>query len=145
MLWLVISLQYKQASTVLSLGSIRQQFSIRENVLLSLHSSQFLYQVSTLLQVEGEEPPDIQFVDGSYLLLVPKEKKRLLQDNYLMQKSIGAEVELLDSHALARRFPWMNMAGVCLGSLGNVLTMHLDIIYKRLGEGGKSRRGASWV
>lgn len=126
---LVISLQYKQASTALSMGGIRQQFSTRGNILMSIRSSQFLHQVSSLLQVEGEEPPDIQFVDGSYLLLASKERESILRDNYQVQRSVGAEVDLLDSHALARRFPWMNVIGIGLGCLGKVLMVHFWIWY----------------
>lgn len=85
---------------------------------MSLRSRQFLRQVPSLLQVEGEESPDIQFVKRGYLILASKEGERILRENCQLQRSLGAEVEVLDLPALARRFPWMNLEGVAAGSLG---------------------------
>ena len=113
------SLQYERASTVLSVGSIRQQFSVKGNILMSLHSSHFLRNVSTHLRVDGESPPDIQFRDGGYIFLASEEGEEIMRKNHALQVSVGASVELLDAQQLQRRYPWINTEGVKLASLGN--------------------------
>lgn len=85
---------------------------------MSLYSAHFLRQVPTLLQVEGEEPPDPQFHEGGYLFLASPEGVATLRENYDIQRSVGAAVELLGVEELGRRYPWLNTEGVELASLG---------------------------
>jgi len=99
-------------------SSIRQQFSVKSNVLLSLKSFQTLSQVSSLLRVEGEEPPNIQLQESGYLFLASEQGEEVLKENHALQKSLGAEVVLLDPAELSLRFPWLNVEGIKLGSLG---------------------------
>ena len=53
---LLSSLQYARASTVLSVGGIRQQFSLPENVQLSLFSAEFLRNINVRLRGGGGDP-----------------------------------------------------------------------------------------
>lgn len=85
---------------------------------MSLFSSHFLRNISTHLRVEGEEPPDAQFQDGSYLFLAHKEGERTMRENHELQKSVGASVLLLEPQELQRKFPWLNTEGIKLASLG---------------------------
>lgn len=110
--------KYEQAATPLSVGSIRQQFSLRENILLSLFSHGFIRSISEHLLVEGDDPPDVQFVDSCYLFLASKQGERALKENYETQKRVGADVELLTPKMLKEIFPWMNVRGVTLGCRG---------------------------
>jgi glycine/D-amino acid oxidase-like deaminating enzyme len=41
-----------------------------------------------------------------------------LRDNHAVQRACGVEVSLLDAPALAARLPWLNVADVAAGSLG---------------------------
>lgn len=109
---------YTKSSTVLSVGSIRQQFSLEENILLSLHSSRFIKNVKDYLSIEGEEPVDIQFVEGGYLFLATEKGEEVLRRKHSLQKRVGAKVELLTPLQLKKQFPWMNTDGLVLGSLG---------------------------
>src|SRR6266481_4607230 len=59
---------YKNATTALSLGSIRQQFSTPENVQMSLFGAQFLATIAAQLAVEAEAPKRSDH-SGGYLLL----------------------------------------------------------------------------
>lgn len=77
--------QYTKASTVLSLGGIRQQYTVKENIQLSLYGAEFLRNASSLLAVEGQEPPDVQFRPQGYLLLAPEDKVELLRENFRLQ------------------------------------------------------------
>ena len=68
------------------MGSIRQQFSLEENILLSLHSSRFIKNVKDYLSIEGEEPVDIQFVEGGYLFLATEKGEEVLRKKHSLQK-----------------------------------------------------------
>lgn len=81
-----IFLQYKMASSALSVGSIRQQFSLKENIQLSMWSSTFLQSASHHLAVPVEDEVDIQFFQGGYLFLASERGKAILQENYALQK-----------------------------------------------------------
>ena len=65
---------YAHASAPLSAGGIRQQFSMRENILMSLYGVQFLKNVGTALQVEGNEVPSVQLHEGGYLFMASTEQ-----------------------------------------------------------------------
>lgn len=109
---------YQQASSVLSCGGIRQQFSTPENVLMSMYSSHFMKHIKDYLSVEGSDPPDLQFNHQGYLFLASKENEHILHENHVIQKNCGAKVELLTPKMLKERFPWLNVDDISLGSYG---------------------------
>lgn len=117
--------QYEKASTVLSVASIRQQFSLQANILMSLYSANFLRRVSTHLHVEGEEPPDIQFQEKGYLFLASQEGEQTLRENHSLQRSLGAEVELIGPQQLRESYPWISTEGVKLACLGMFEGVHI--------------------
>lgn len=109
---------YSQASTVLSVGGIRQQFSLTENILLSLHSAQFMRNINEHLGVLNEEPVDLQFNHSGYLFLASDEVAHIMEENYRTQRYAGAKVTLLSPTQLKHKFPWVNTDGVALASYG---------------------------
>lgn len=109
---------YSQASTVLSAGGIRQQFSLTENILLSLHSAQFMRNINEHLGVLNEEPVDLQFNHSGYLFLASDEVAHIMEENYSTQRYAGAKVSLLSPTQLKLKFPWVNTDGVALASYG---------------------------
>ena len=50
-----VCFQYKKASTPLSVGGIRQQFSLPENVKMSLFGAEFIRDHKEYLSVKGKE------------------------------------------------------------------------------------------
>ncbi len=108
---------YTRSSTALSVGGIRQQFSTRENIQLSLFSAEFFRRAGATLSVRGEEP-DLGFREGGYLFLATAAGVSTMEANHAVQVGLGAEVQLFDREALARRFPWMNVEDLARGSLG---------------------------
>jgi len=108
---------YKNATTALSLGSIRQQFSTPENVQMSLFGAQFLATIGDYLAVEGEVP-DVSYHSGGYLFLATADGLPVLERNHRIQKPLGAENVILTAAELAERFPWMNTTDLAAGSLG---------------------------
>ncbi len=108
---------YARASSALSASSIRQQFSSPINIAISQFGIEFLRDIGTRLQVEGDRP-DIGLVEAGYLYLASPAGEAVLRDNHAVQRSMGADVALLTPDALRERFPWLSTDGVSLGSLG---------------------------
>ncbi|XP_062261938.1 FAD-dependent oxidoreductase domain-containing protein 1 [Platichthys flesus] len=109
---------YSQASTVLSAGGIRQQFSLPENILLSLASADFMRNVNEHLGVMNEDPVDLQFNHSGYLFLASEKVAHIMEKNYNTQRYAGAKVSLLSPTQLKEKFPWINSDGVALASYG---------------------------
>ncbi|XP_037074078.1 LOW QUALITY PROTEIN: FAD-dependent oxidoreductase domain-containing protein 1-like [Pollicipes pollicipes] len=109
---------YRTASTPLSVGGLRQQFSLPENIQMSMFSAQFLRNVNRFLAVEGEEPPDVQFHPQGYLMCAAPDRAARLEENYRTQIENGAKVELMTPARMKERFPWVNTDGVALACHG---------------------------
>ncbi|XP_014286238.1 FAD-dependent oxidoreductase domain-containing protein 1 isoform X2 [Halyomorpha halys] len=109
---------YQQCTTVLSVGGLRQQFSLKENIELSLDSAEFLRNIKVHLKVKGQEPPDIQFQPSGYVFLATEKSVDILEDNVKLQRSLGAKVDLLTPEQLKKKFPWLNTENIALGSHG---------------------------
>ncbi|OXA59009.1 FAD-dependent oxidoreductase domain-containing protein 1 [Folsomia candida] len=103
---------YTKSSTVLSLGGLRQQFSLKENIQMSMFGADFLRRSRELLALDGVPPADIQYHPYGYLYLADEKGAAQLQENWLLQKELGAEVELLGKEKLKERFPWINTDGI---------------------------------
>lgn len=77
--------QYQQCSTTLSVGGLRQQFSMAENVEMSLFGADFLRQANRLLYVNGVDMPNINFQPHGYLYLATEEGAEIMQRNHEVQ------------------------------------------------------------
>ena len=108
---------YTHASTALSVGGLRQQFSTPENILLSRFTAEFLSSAHRELAV-GDDTPDLGFVEAGYLFLASRAGLGVLTANHARQTSLGAEVALLAPEQLKSRFPWLEVGDLAGGSLG---------------------------
>lgn len=108
---------YAQASSSLSLSSIRQQFSQPVNMALSRWSIEFLRRVADELAV-GDDRPAIGLVEPGYLYLATAAGSATLRELNALQRAEGVDVALLDPAELAARFPWLAVDDLALGSLG---------------------------
>ena len=79
---------YTRASTVLSVGGLRQQFSLPENIQMSLFGAEFLRKSKKLLSGEGLEGPDVQFHPHGYLFLASEKSAEQLIANHKLQTYI---------------------------------------------------------
>uniref|UniRef100_A0A4W5N0M6 FAD-dependent oxidoreductase domain-containing protein 1 n=1 Tax=Hucho hucho TaxID=62062 RepID=A0A4W5N0M6_9TELE len=113
---------YSQASTVLSAGGIRQQFSLPENIHLSMISADFMRNINEHLSVLNEDPVDLQFNHSGYLFLASEKVAHIMEENYRTQRYAGAKVSLLSTTQLKEKCPWINTDGVVLASYGLPLT-----------------------
>lgn len=108
---------YASASTSLSVGGYRQQFSVAANIRMSHFSIDFLRRAPELLAVDGE-PVDLGMHQTGYLFLAGAGGKHILADNIALQKAEGVDVAMLDPDQLTAQFPWLNVDGIAAGGLG---------------------------
>ncbi|KAH8348655.1 hypothetical protein KR084_009490 [Drosophila pseudotakahashii] len=104
---------YTSASTVLSVGGVRQQFSLAENIEMSLFGYSFV--------VNGQKhlgDVDLCYQPNGYLILASSKGAHILAQNSKLQNELGARNELLGPEALRRRFPWLSTEDVELGCHG---------------------------
>ncbi|RTL92646.1 MAG: FAD-binding oxidoreductase [Hyphomicrobiales bacterium] len=106
--------QFSHAATTLSLASIRQQFSIPENIRLS----QFTLKLFRRLKETFGGDADIGFREGGYLILAGEAGLPILKANHETQIAEGADVVLEDAGQLASRFPWLSVDDIAAGAYG---------------------------
>ncbi|MGE5338875.1 MAG: NAD(P)/FAD-dependent oxidoreductase [Gemmatimonadota bacterium] len=107
---------YRRASSALSAGSIRQQFSSAINIRLSQASFAFLRGIDAELRVDA--PVDVGFIESGYLFLATVAGAGTLRDNHRVQVANGAAVAMLTKDELGARFPWLDADGIALAALG---------------------------
>jgi glycine/D-amino acid oxidase-like deaminating enzyme len=108
---------YGDCATTRSLASLRHQFSTPENVRMSMFGTRFLREVGQHLALDGDVPA-VGFREDGYLFLASAGGLPVLQANHRVQRAEGADVALLDTDALGRRFPWLATDDLAAGSLG---------------------------
>src|SRR3954468_6508325 len=95
---------FTHAAATLSLASIRQQFSIPENIRLST----FTLGLFRRLSQEFGEDADIAFRETGYLILAGENGLSILMANHAVQIAEGANIVVEDTQALKQRFPWIS-------------------------------------
>ncbi|MBZ9675272.1 NAD(P)/FAD-dependent oxidoreductase [Mesorhizobium sp. ES1-1] len=106
--------QFAHSATTLSMASIRQQFSIPENIRLS----QFTLKLFRRLKEEFGTDADIGFREGGYLILAGEEGLPILKANHEAQIAEGADIVFEGPEQLARRFAWLSTEGISAGAYG---------------------------
>ncbi|RUM96271.1 FAD-binding oxidoreductase [Pseudaminobacter arsenicus] len=106
--------QFTHSATTLSCASIRQQFSIAENIRLS----QFTLGLFRRLKQEFGEEADIGFRENGYLILAGESGLPILKQNHAAQVAEGTDIVLEDAQALSRRFAWLSTEGISAGAFG---------------------------
>jgi len=106
--------QFAHAATTLSMASIRQQFSIPENIRLS----QFTLKLFRRLKETFGTDADIGFREGGYLILAGEAGLPILRANHEAQVAQGADILLEDADQLAKRFSWLSTEGISAGAFG---------------------------
>lgn len=104
---------FTYSSTTLSAASLRQQFSIPENIRMSLFGLEFLKSAK-----ERFGDVDLAWHEGGYLILASEAGLPVLQANHRVQKAEGADIDLLDPAALKATFPWLDVEDLAAGAYG---------------------------
>ncbi|MBS7543539.1 NAD(P)/FAD-dependent oxidoreductase [Ancylobacter oerskovii] len=105
---------FARSATTLSAASLRQQFSIPENIRMSLFGLEFLRSARERFGAET----DLSWHEGGYLILASDAGLPILQANHRVQQAEGADIDLLDPAALAATFPYLNTEGLAAGAYG---------------------------
>jgi glycine/D-amino acid oxidase-like deaminating enzyme len=108
---------YARSSSALSAASIRQQFSTPLSIQMSLFGIEFLRSIGERLEVDGTRP-SVDLHEGGYLFLATSAGESTLRENHALQKSLGADISLLDKTTLQARFPWLNTDDLVAGAYG---------------------------
>ena len=95
---------YSKASTSLSLGGVRVQFSLKENVLISLFAQEFFSRFEEEMAVEGEKP-SIDYRRAGYLFLIDRAGRGAAEKGMALQRELGGEVEWWTPEKIQREFP----------------------------------------
>jgi len=133
---------YKNATTALSLGSIRQQFSTPENIRMSRFGVEFFRALKTRFGAEA----DIGFRERGYLLLASETGEETLAANHEVQKAEGADIVLMDRAALADHFRWLKTSDLRLGAFGRSGEGWFDAhSLLALLRGAARRKGAHYI
>ncbi|MDF1730363.1 MAG: FAD-dependent oxidoreductase [Minwuia sp.] len=109
---------YAEGATGRSLGSLRQQFSMPENILLSRFGLEFVRDIRNRIDLPEDEAPDVQFRDGQYLFLATEPGAEALRSNVAAQQATGSPVALLTPEEVRQRFPWIRVHDIALAALG---------------------------
>jgi len=114
---------YATSATTLSVGGLRQQFSLHENVQIGIFARDFMngYPHSLLLDKSQQlhpDLPDVRFQRHGYLFLASEAGQHILEENHSVQMECGARTRLLDSKQLSDTFSWLNTDGVVSGCYG---------------------------
>lgn len=99
---------YEFASTLKASGGARRLFSCPENIAMSRFGIEFIERFADFVALAGEAP-DLQWRPQGYLFIVPPSGVKVIEDNAVLQRAQGVEVELLDPAALKRRYPSMQV------------------------------------
>lgn len=99
---------YEFASTLKASGGARRLFSCPENIAMSGFGIDFIENFASHVAVDGEAP-DLQWRPQGYLFIVPPTGVKVIEDNAVLQRAQGVEVELLDQAALKWRYPSMHV------------------------------------
>jgi glycine/D-amino acid oxidase-like deaminating enzyme len=95
---------YEFASTVLSMGGVRQQFETEVSIRMMRYSIQFYERFGDLLAVDGERP-DCGLNQVGYMFLANAANHAILKRRYDLQRSLGVEAEILDRPGILARHP----------------------------------------
>lgn len=105
---------FAHSSTTLSAASLRQQFSIPQNIRMSLFGLEFLKSAKERFGADT----DLAWHEGGYLILASAAGLPILEANHRVQQAESADIALLDPAQLAATFPWLNVEDLAAGAYG---------------------------
>lgn len=106
---------YQFSSTALSASSIRTQFGCSFNIGMSIYSASVF---KNIRQWFGEDA-DIGFKESGYLMLGSPEGVASQRANALMQRELGASVDILTPAQALQRFSWLNVEDLGIATYGS--------------------------
>jgi len=108
---------YSRASSALSVGNARVQFSLEQNIQISQYTFGVLERFAEEMTVEGEAP-DIAFRREGNLFLVEEAKRIQAEEALALQQRLGADVEWWSPAEIQERFPFFDTTGLVGATMG---------------------------
>lgn len=108
---------YTRASTSLSLGGVRIQFSLKENILISLYSQECFSRFEEEMAIKDEKP-FINFRREGYLFLIDPAGRASAERSLDLQKRLGCAVEWWPPERIKREIPLLSVDGFLGGTFG---------------------------
>ncbi|MEE9611496.1 MAG: FAD-dependent oxidoreductase, partial [Desulfatiglandales bacterium] len=99
---------YEFATTPRSAGGIRQQFSTEINIRIGLYGAEAFDRFDDEMAVD-DEPAHAEFRRRGYLFLADHTNWDALQRHHRLQRSMGADVELLTPEEVLEVVPHLNI------------------------------------
>ena len=115
---------YSRASSTLSVGNARLQFSLQQNIEISLYTMEVLESFAEDMAVDGVAA-DVSFKAEGNLFLVSEETRSAAREAWSLQRRLGCPVEWLSAQEIEARVPLLNAESVLGGTLGTA-DGHLD-------------------
>ena len=135
---------YSKASTTLSVGNARIQFSLRENILISQYMFEVLEKFEDLMAIDKHRPNIACRREGN-LFLIDDACRPLAEKAFHLQKSLGCQVEWWSPKKIAEHYPLFDPKGFVGGSFGP-LDGHFDPYAFLMGYKNKAvSLGATYV
>jgi FAD-dependent oxidoreductase domain-containing protein 1 len=108
---------YEKASTPLSDGNTRIQFNIKENIQISQYGLEVLKFFPEEMEVEGVRP-DPAFRQQGNLFVLDEASRAESHAGWLLQQSMGCDVQWLTPEGVQSYFPLYNLKGCVAGTFG---------------------------
>ncbi|MGQ9695145.1 MAG: NAD(P)/FAD-dependent oxidoreductase [Thermodesulfobacteriota bacterium] len=108
---------YAHSSSALSLGGIRVQFSLRENIQMSLYALERIKNFAEEMAVDDEKP-FLNFCQEGYLFLINAEGKKEAEESLKRQRQLSAKVEWWSAAKIKDTFPLLSGKDFVGGTYG---------------------------
>lgn len=108
---------YARCSTTLSIGNLRAQFNVKENIQMSLYALEVLEHFAEEMAV-GDDKPDIAFRQQGDLFLVDEQGRAAAERGLVLQQQLGGQVEWLEPDEIKRRYPLIDVERCVGGTMG---------------------------
>ena len=108
---------YTRASTSLSLGGVRIQFSLKENIQISLYAQELFSRLEEEMTVDGEKP-FLNFRQQGYLFLIDPPGRPAAEESLALQKRLGCKVDWLSPDQIKKEFPLLEVKEFVGGTFG---------------------------
>ena len=135
---------YARASTPLSIGNLRIQFNLKENVQISQYALEFMQDFEAEMAVDGTQPRIAWHQEGNLFIHDEKNKARA-QNEMAMQLDLGCQVEWWSQAKLKKRFSHCNLDS-CIGATYGPKDGTMDPYAVLMGFKAKARSlGAEYI
>jgi glycine/D-amino acid oxidase-like deaminating enzyme len=135
---------YEKASTTLSVGNARTQFSLRENILISQHTFEILPKFQDIMATDNNRPNIVYRPEGN-LFLADNASRIQAEDAYDLQKQLGCRVEWWPPETIKDRYPLYESKDL-IGGTFSPMDGHFDPYSFLMGFRNKARSlGAEYM